>query len=119
MSATTLPAGRYWIGNPLSIFPEWTPNDTFTYTIGNCSFHAFKYGDSYVAAIPDKAIPKDAFKSKKVPKSFVSLEHNTVFWEVDGTGQIGTINLGTISDEISPDVSSVPDVVIPDDEPTN
>lgn len=118
MSATTLPKGRYWIGNPLSIFPNWLPNDSATYAIGDCTFHAFKYGDTYVAAIPDKVIPKDAFKSKKVPKSFVNLEHNTVFWEMDGVGQIGEINLGAVEDESIQDSPDLSPLVYPDDKST-
>lgn len=59
MSSVTIKPGKYYIGNPTTIFPNWTNHVSCTYEHNGVFFHAFKFGSTYVAAIPLEIIPEN------------------------------------------------------------
>jgi hypothetical protein len=95
MSTVLLKAGKYFVGNPRTVFPDWEPNDVGAYTADNITYFAFKYDNTYVGAIPAQVIPVNTSKSKKavqlVPN--MTLEDDTPFHCVDGVGYIGKLSL--------------------------
>jgi hypothetical protein len=96
MPAVTLNKGRYYVGNPLTIFPNWKPSPSQTYRVGMHTFHAFEFKNSFVAAIPVAAIAEDVLNpkdKKKTLTTLVTFDRPTVFFEQDGEGAIGTIQL--------------------------
>lgn len=117
MAAVTLNPGKYYVGNPKSVFPDWVPNDSCSYKTEHLNergypiwWHAFQYGGTtWVAAIPYEVIPKnllipqteeveDEDKKKKhfkkiEPLTFVTFNEDVVFYEADGVGKIGEIDL--------------------------
>ena len=96
MPAVTINKGRYYVGNPLTLFPDWTPSPSCTYREGAFTFHAFKFGNSYVAVVPVGAISDELLKPKDKAdalKPIVTFDGPTVFFEQNGAGAVGTISL--------------------------
>ena len=97
MSAVTINKGQYYVGDPLVVFPNWTPSESCTYKEGMYTFHAFKFKNTYVAAIPSAAVPKSISEptgKKKSPGSiFMTFDTPVVFFEHNGAGAIGTMSL--------------------------
>lgn len=95
MPAVTLNKGRYFVGNPLTIFPDWVPSPSHTYRVGMHTFYAFQFDDGYVAAIPEAAIPESLTKTKKQRSNmvFMTFDQPTIFFEQLGEGAIGNYSL--------------------------
>lgn len=94
MPAVTLNPGKYWIGNPSTVVSRWESNPQCTYKCGEYTFHAFKFGKNYVAAIPLDAVLSinPDFKANEI----ISITVPTMFYEQNGEGFLCGINLGTI-----------------------
>lgn len=93
MPSVTLNKGRYWVGNPKTVFPDWVPSPSCTYRAGPYTFHAFQFGDTYVAAIPEAAMPPVKKRGKEFPQTFMTFNEATVFFENNGSGFIGKVEL--------------------------
>ena len=91
MPAVIINPGKYYVGNPLTVFPDWTPLDSCTYEVDGVTFHAFPFGDVFVAAIPIKLV--DSKLRKSLGTSTVTFTGPTVFQETHGIGSIGDIAL--------------------------
>lgn len=91
MPAVIINPGKYFVGNPLTVFPDWTPLDSCTYEVDGITFHAFQFGDVYVAAIPLKLVDPKIRKANG--GSIASFSEITVFQETHGIGSIGNIAL--------------------------
>lgn len=96
MPAVMINKGRYYVGNPLTVFPDWTPSPSCTYREGTHTYHAFQFGKVFVAVIPVAAISDEVLKpkdKKKALTTLVTFDKPTVFFEQDGTGAVGGISL--------------------------
>ena len=91
MPSVTIRGGKYWVGNPKSIFPEWEESPSCTYREGQYTYQAFKFKKSFIAVIPFELIET----LKKQPKSgkVYEFEQPFVFHESDGSGFVATIEL--------------------------
>lgn len=98
MPAVTLTKGQYWIGDPKLVLPDWKPSVTHTYKCGPYTFHAFKFGDSYVGAIPFDAMIYVTQTSQQ--GAFMTFKKDTVFYEQNGMGKLNGVELGVIGDEL-------------------
>ena len=95
MPAVTINKGRYYVGNPLTVFPDWVSDPSCTYLEGKHTYHAFQFGEVYVAVVPVAAIGDELLKPKDKKKSLtlVTFDQPTVFFEQNGVGAVGTISL--------------------------
>lgn len=95
MPSVTINKGKYWVGDPKTIFEDWVESPSCTYRAGPYTYHAFYFSESnaYVAAIPEDGIDPTIFKTKKVPKTFMTFDKPTVFYEHNGVGHIGSVEL--------------------------
>jgi hypothetical protein len=100
MPAVTLNPGKYWIGNPSTVVSKWESNPQCTYKCGEYTFHAFKFGKNYVAAIPLDAILSinPDFKANEI----INISVPTMFYEQNGDGVLCGIQLGTIGKTVAP-----------------
>lgn len=94
MPSVSLNRGTYWVGNPKTVFPDWTPSESCVYRESHYTYFAFCYNGTYVAAVPVEALA-----GKEIPLGTVTFSGPTLFYEQDGTGYIGDILLGTLGED--------------------
>lgn len=87
MPSVILKEGKYWVGNPKSVFPKWTESPSCTYREGNQLYNAFPVQDRYVAVIPADLI--DAMKKQPKGGQMITFDAPFVFSENDGAAFVG------------------------------
>jgi len=66
MASITITAGKYWLGNPRRIDPQWEPSPSCLYYIGEHHYFALEYAGGPVAAIPESALPESAWEDVSI-----------------------------------------------------
>lgn len=99
MPSVMLTKGKYWVGDPKMVLQDWKPNANHTYKCGPYTFHAFKFGKNYVAAIPVDALEYSTDRNL-ANGPLMTFQKDTVFYEQYGMGKLGGVELGVIGDEL-------------------